>query len=48
MVTTYRSMLNNYPLDWLALVWAVFASAVVLLIGAYVFMRRERSMVDVL
>jgi homopolymeric O-antigen transport system permease protein len=48
VVTTYRSMLNHYPIDWLALAWAIFASGAVLLIGAYVFMRRERSMVDVL
>jgi lipopolysaccharide transport system permease protein len=48
VVTTYRSMLNGHPLDWLSLAYAFFASFTLLAVGALVFMRKEQQMVDVL
>ena len=48
IITTYRSLLNGYPIDWAGLVLAVVLSVAVLAWGAYVFMRKEKSMVDVL
>jgi lipopolysaccharide transport system permease protein len=48
VITAYRSLLNGTPLDWANLVYAFVFSTAVLFYGAYVFMRKERAMVDVL
>lgn len=48
VVTAYRSLLNGTALDWLNLIYAFVVSIAVLAYGAYVFMRKERAMVDVL
>lgn len=48
VITAYRSLLNGTPLDWMGLFWAVLLSLGMLSFGAYVFMRKERAMVDVL
>jgi lipopolysaccharide transport system permease protein len=48
VITAYRSMLNGAPLDWFGLFFAFLFSTAVLSCGAYVFMQKERAMVDVL
>lgn len=48
VVSAYRSLLNGHPFDWPSLVFSVCLSAAVLCAGAFVFMRKERDMVDVL
>lgn len=48
VVTTYRSLLNGYPIDWLSLFFAFVTSVAFFVWGAYVFMRKEQNMVDVL
>lgn len=48
VITAYRSLLNGTPLSWMNLAYAFALSAVVLAYGAFVFMRKEREMVDVL
>ena len=48
VITAYRSMLNGTALDWFGLLFAFVLSTAVLAIGAYVFMQKERAMVDVL
>lgn len=48
IIGTYRAFLNNYPVNWLAVAYAFIVSTAFLVWGAYVFMRKEQSMVDVL
>lgn len=48
VITAYRSMLNGSALDWFGLLFAMVFSTAVLAFGAYVFMQKERAMVDVL
>lgn len=48
LIDTYRAFLNGHPIHWLALAYAVVVSTAMLVWGAYIFMRREQNMVDVL
>lgn len=48
VINTYRSALNGHPTDWMAVLIALSMSLGVLAIGAVVFIRKEKTMVDVL
>jgi lipopolysaccharide transport system permease protein len=48
LIETYRAFLNGHPVHWLALAYSIFVSTGALFWGAYVFMRKDQNMVDVL
>jgi lipopolysaccharide transport system permease protein len=48
VINTYRTALNGHPTDWLSVLFALVFACAVLAFGAFVFLRKEQSMVDVL
>jgi lipopolysaccharide transport system permease protein len=48
VINTYRTALNGHPTDWLSVMFALVFASGVLAFGAFVFLRKEQSMVDVL
>jgi lipopolysaccharide transport system permease protein len=48
VINTYRTSLNGHPTDWLSVLFALVFSCAVLAFGAFVFLRKEQNMVDVL
>lgn len=48
IIEAYRSCLNHHPIDWASIMAALVFSLIILAIGALVFTRKEREMVDVL
>ena len=48
VINAYRTALNGHPTDWLSVLFALVVSCTVLAFGAFVFLRKEQNMVDVL
>jgi lipopolysaccharide transport system permease protein len=48
VITGYRALLNGTPFPWGAVAFALVLSTAVLAFGAWIFMKKERAMVDVL